>query len=327
MRMNHLNKIIQTLIEARRVLLISHVMPDGDTIGSTLGLAWALRCRGAGVRVACADSIPDELRFLPGSEEYQAKTRTDEDVIVLLDCSDLGRAGSIYSADAFSSVPVINIDHHITNNQFGDINWTEQRSSTAEIVYSLVSALHIPLDAAIATCLLTGVITDTRGFRTGNTNAETLRTALSLVEAGASLAQVSDAAFNHRSVHVLRLWGAAFVEAELSDGILWAEIPQELLTRTGAPLSASTGLVNFLSTVDQAYVAAVFRELETGATDVSLRSVPRIDVSQVASEFGGGGHPQASGCQVKGGLTQVRERVLGALRESVSDQLGHLTSS
>lgn len=312
--MSELLAIREILAPARRALVATHIMPDGDAIASALGLAWALRRKGLEVRLACEDPVPAELRFLPGSEDFAPRTRTDEDVIIAVDCGDLGRLGQVYQAEACAGVPLVNIDHHGTNPHFGTVNWVQERSSTAELVLELVLFLGIPLDTPIATCLLTGILTDTRGFRTASTTAETLRAAMTLVSAGAHLAQIADAVFNRRPLEALRLWGVALALARHEDGILWVPISQEMLRSLGASDAAVSGLANFLSTFDHTLVYVVLHELADGRVDVNLRSRPGVNVAAVAQALGGGGHPQAAGCLLPGPLSRVEALVLDALR-------------
>ena len=190
--------IAEQLDRSERVLVVSHVSPDGDTLGASLGMAWALRARGLFVRLACADPVPADLHFLPGCDAYTQEGPGDEDLIMVIDASDLERIGHIYRADAFEATPVVNIDHHVTNLRFGDIDYLTPKASTAELVLDLITDWGIPLDKVIATCLLTGMVTDTRGFRTNSATAEVLRATVRLVDAGASLPAIMDAVFNHR---------------------------------------------------------------------------------------------------------------------------------
>jgi len=316
---------IKGLVErAHRALLIAHVMPDGDTLGSALGLAWALRKRGLIARVSCADAVPRQLRFLPGSQDYAPRPRTDEDLLFVIDSSDLARLGSVYDVAAFAAVPAVNVDHHVTNLHFGQINLVEPRAATAELILELIRYLEIPLDATIATCLLTGLVTDTLGFRTASTTPDSLRAAAELMDAGAPLAEIAEAAFNHRSLPMLRLWGLALSNIQGHDGVFWTEISQAMLRQVGADQEATRGLANFLRTLDGWPVSAVFREMEDGQVDVSLRSSGAVDVSAVALSFGGGGHVQAAGCVVEGALTEVRERVLDALHQALSTNHANL---
>lgn len=316
--MNSLSSMTDLIRRAQSALLITHVSPDGDTLGSALGLVFALRQIGLRARVACADPVPHELRFLPGSDEITAQPWVDEEIILTIDASDLERIGSLYQDDVFARIPVGNVDHHVTNRLFGQVNYVEPRASTAELALELVNQLGVTLDTTIASCLLTGVMSDTLGFRTSNASAETLRAAAQLVDAGASLKAVADAVFNHRSMAMLRVWGPALANAQFADDILWVEISQNLLQAAHADESASRGLANFVSTFDGAKVSAVFRELRDHQTEISLRSTPDVDVSRVALSFGGGGHPQAAGCTVAGDLAQVRDDVLRALRREIA---------
>lgn len=309
-----LTEIRRLLASARRVLIVSHVSPDGDTLGAALGLAWSLRREGFDVRLACADPAPPEMRFLPGSEQFTAQPPGDAQLIFCIDASDTARLGSVYHAAAFAAIPVINMDHHITNTQYGDVNLVLPRSSTAEIVLEILPPLGLPVDSTVATCLLTGLVSDTRGFRTSNTTAASLQAASALIEAGAPLFEVSEAVFNHRSLSHMRLWGAVLAQAQLEDGLLWAELPLALAQAHGGDPLASKGLINLLSECAEASVTVLFREMEDGAgVDVGFRSKPGYDVSAVALALGGGGHPQAAGCQVGGSLEQVRAQVLKAL--------------
>lgn len=311
---------VQTLLErAKRVLIVAHIEPDGDAIGSALGLAWALRRRGKECALACAHPVPASLRFLPGSDAFVARWRADEDVVVVVDTSDTARIGAIYPAEGRGDVPLVVIDHHVTNLHYGDVNWVAERASTCELVLELVTAMGIPLDTTIATCLLTGLITDTRGFRTRSTGAAALQAAVTLVEAGAPLGDVMEAVFRSRTLAMLRTWGVALADARLEEGVVWVEVSQEDLRRIGAAPSAADGLSNLLSTVRDAEVAAVFREVRPGVVDVSLRSTPRVDVAAVALSLGGGGHRQAAGCLLEASLPRARELVLNALRQAMAE--------
>ncbi|MHB0856517.1 MAG: DHH family phosphoesterase [Anaerolineae bacterium] len=315
--MSQTRDIQAVLDSAQRLLLIAHVEPDGDTIGSTLGLGWALRARGYTVRFACEHPVPDDLCFLPGAEEFSCRRPSDEDAILVLDTADLGRIGAPYDAQAFAAVPVINIDHHVTNTRYGSVNLIRGASSTAELVLDLLVALDLPLDSQVATCLLTGVITDTRAFRTTSTSPDTLRAAVTLMEAGAPLVEITEAVYNRRPIEVLRLWGPALSKAQLTGSVLWTEISRDLLRQSGTTAEAADGLVNWLGSIDQAEAAAVFREEEDGSVVVSLRSRPHINVAAVALLFGGGGHPQAAGCTLPGPLPTARAAVLRALQEAI----------
>ena len=317
--MTPLDEIARRVLTAERALVISHIMPDGDTIGSALGLAWGLRACGLKVRLSCADAVPSNLTFLPGSGDIRRRRWTNEDIIIAIDASDSARLGDMYDASADGTVPLINIDHHATNRSYGDLNLVRITAATAELVYELLSHMGVALDARIAICLLTALVTDTLCFRTANTTADTLRTAIALSEGGASLPEVTQAVFSHRSMDTLRLWGPALSEARLDGQVLWTAISSAQVDDGVGLASASNGLVSFLGTIDDARVSVIFRELD-GHVDVGIRSRPDIDVSGVATTFGGGGHAQAAGCLVEGSLATVRQALLTALNRAVAEQ-------
>jgi len=305
-------RIRELLGRAKKALIVAHVSPDGDTLGSAMGLAWALRDRGLEVRVSCADPVPPELSFIPGSEEITPRSWTDEDLVFCVDASSPERLGKVLSPVAIP-VPVVNIDHHVTNPAYGDLNLVENKASTAELVLELILQLGLRLDRQSATCLLIGLVSDTRCFRTSNTTRDALQAACVLIDAGAPLAEVTDALYNHRPLPMLKLWGAILTRLEQVDGVLIAPVTQDLLSQLGIEMRSSRDLVNFLSATDGTRVAVVLRETEDGLIDVSMRSKPGVDVSGVAAHFGGGGHAQAAGCLLPGPLGEARKRLLGAL--------------
>lgn len=300
----------ETLLQqTERPLLIAHIAPDGDAIGSLLGLGWALREQGKSPTLACADPVPENLRFLPGAGDVVTRSRGDEDLVVALDCSDLQRLGSLY--DGSATLPLLNIDHHVTNVGFGSVQLVEPDSaSTAQIVYHLLQRLHWPLSNHVAACLLAGLVTDTRSFRTPNTGPDVLRTALALVEAGAPLAEINERLERGLTLGLIGLWGIALSRARLQDEVIWSEITLEDQRTCCASAADVTGLVSFLANVREAQVAILFTEREDGHIEVSLRSLPPVDVAAVALALGGGGHRQAAGCTLPGPLAAARAKVL-----------------
>jgi phosphoesterase RecJ-like protein len=218
-------------------------------------------------------------------------------------------------------VPIINIDHHITNMGFGSVNWVDSNSAaTAQMVLTLIERLGVPLDSTIATCLLNGIVTDTHGFRTPNTTPAVMEAATKLMTAGASLPEITGQVFNRRPLAVLRLWGRALNAVQLDGRIIWTEISQAMKHECGLGSDSDDGLVSFLISACEADVGIVFTEKDDGTIDVSMRSMPGIDISNVAMRLGGGGHPQAAGCSLSDSLAEARERVLAELRRSLLEQ-------
>jgi phosphoesterase RecJ-like protein len=308
------------LLGAKSVYIACHILPDGDATGSMLALGRALRYLGKSCSMACADTISRKYDFLPDWTEIVSRPPAAEEVLVTVDCSDVERLGTLYETSAFSSRPVINIDHHITNTGFGTVNVVEHLPSTAEIVYSLIKNLEVPVDQPIASALLTGLVTDTRCFRTGNVTARQLRTAMALMGAGASLAQINELVYNREPLSTVCLWGKALASVETRGRIIWTEINRDMMRRCRASPNEGNGLVSFLASTMGVDVAIVFREQDDGLIEVSMRAGPGWDVSGAAFRLGGGGHPRAAGCTIAESMPAARKRVLAEIEVALRQQ-------
>jgi len=316
-------KAAQRYLEAAQsVYVVCHIIPDGDAIGATLGLGLALRRLGKQCTMACADPVPFKFDFLPGVQEIASQPPTTEGVIVTVDSSDIERLGSLYDAAIFRSRPVINIDHHVTNTRFGTVNLVQFVPSTAEIMYALIRRLGVPLDRDIASALLTGLVTDTRCFRTGNVTAKQLRTAITFMKAGASLTDITELVFNREPIARICLWGQALANVQTRGRIIWTEVHRDMIRQCGASPNEGNGLVSFLASAMGVDVAVVFREQDDGRIEASMRAGPGWDISGVALELGGGGHPRAAGCTITGKMSTVRERVLREIEAALQQQKG-----
>ena len=316
-----LTRIGEEIARARRVLALSHVAPDGDAIGSLLALGGLLADQGKEVTLTCQDPVPETYAWLPGSSEIVRRGSGHYDLVISLDCSDERRMGDVYE-DALKSLPLVNMDHHVTNTYFGAVNWVDPTAvATAQMVLELAEALGWPLTQPVAINLLTGLVTDTRSFRTANVGAAALRAGLQLVEAGASLSTITQRVLDQRPLASVRLWGEAIDHAILQDGVLWAEVTRPMRQRWSAAENGDSGLANFLSGVREAQVVVVLTERDDGTVDVGMRSAPGYDVSGVAISLGGGGHPQASGCTLRAGLDRAREQVLAEVQRYLSQRV------
>jgi phosphoesterase RecJ-like protein len=329
--------VARWISSARNVLLICHLSPDGDALGSMLGLGLALERLPAKheqqarqIHLLCADPVPEDARHLPGWErvvtpesaawagrsEWAASQDAARSAIISVDCSSPDRLGQAYDAELWADLPILNIDHHPTNTCFGQLNWVEPKAAaTAQILVRLIQTLNVPLDDGIATCLLHGILTDTQGFRTSNTSPDVLRTAVELMDHGAPFAALNDLIFNRRPLAAIQLWSLALQHIELHGRILSSEITQDIRQRAGYDLEGSAGLVSYLNTANEADIAVVFDERPDGKIGVSMRAILGVDVSQVAVSLGGGGHAQAAGCTLPGPLEQVKARVLSLLQQ------------
>jgi phosphoesterase RecJ-like protein len=313
------NDIVELIHSARRILLVTHVAPDGDAIGSLLGLAWLLRAQGKEVTQFCEDAVPEVYTWLPGSAEIVRQPGGLHDLVISLDCSDARRMGDLLQ-EGLTGLPLINIDHHVTNTCFGTLAWVDPSSvSTTQMILELADSLGWQVSQPIAVCLLCGLVTDTRSFRTYNVDTVAVQAALRLMEAGASLNEVTRRVLDRRPLASVRLWGQAIDRLHLEGNILWTEVTREMRRQWALDENGDSGLANFLSGVRESKVVVVFTERKNGTIDVGMRSEPGYDVAQVAYRLGGGGHPQAAGCTMEGDVADIRERVLAELRRALAD--------
>ncbi|MCO6450955.1 MAG: bifunctional oligoribonuclease/PAP phosphatase NrnA [Caldilineales bacterium] len=305
--------LLEAIQSARHPALIAHIAPDGDAIGSLLGLGILLYELGKDPILACQDRVPISFQFLPFADQITDQIHHDADLIIALDSSDRERLGDIYHPGEIGNLPLVVIDHHITNLEYGGINWIEPgASATAEMIYYLAEALHVPVDTAAATCLLTGIVTDTRGFRTNNTTSRTMHVVAKLTAAGASLNQITETTLNSNSSDLIRLWGRALVTMQIDGGVISAVNKLAMREDLGRLIRAD-GLASFLLSAREAQIAVVFTELPDGEIEISFRARPGQDVASLALELGGGGHPLASGCTVNGTVEDVRRDVVKRL--------------
>ncbi|MDY7076373.1 MAG: bifunctional oligoribonuclease/PAP phosphatase NrnA [Chloroflexota bacterium] len=313
-----LKQASQLIQSVRQPLLICHVAPDGDAIGSMMGLGRALRQMGLEPVLACSDPIPARFNYIPGTEVIVQDVGDPFDLVISIDCSDLERLGSLTQMQAFENAPLLNIDHHLTNLNFGDVNLVDPHaSSTAEVVLRLLEYMAVPLDAELAICLLTGIVTDTRGFRTSNVTAQVMQAALRLMQAGASLPYITRFGLDRRSTAAILLWREALSSVQINGRVIWTSITLAMRHEVDQMGNGDAGLVSFLISAEDADIAAVFVERTDGRIEVGLRAVPGFDVAQVALQFGGGGHALAAGCNIPGPLEEAQAQVLFALQSIV----------
>lgn len=312
--------LIQRLQQASRILLITHVSPDSDAIGSLLGLAHALRAQGKAVTPSCADAIRDRFAMLPGHAAVVTQAAGPFDLVVALDCGDESRLGAVWTNLPDPKPFLINIDHHISNTRFGQINWVDPAAaSTAEMVLQLTDWMGAPFSQDIAICLLYGIVGDTLGFRTPNTTARQLRYAERCMEAGASLHDSIDYQFNRRSQALVCLWGKALSATRIKDRVAYAAVSKAMRDACGMD-SADLGLSSFLVSMNEVDRAAVLVEKDDGHVEISLRAKRGYNVSDAAVALGGGGHSLAAGATIGGPLNSAVKQVLQALKQHATRQ-------
>lgn len=316
-----MNELLQRLRDGQRFLLVLHVRPDGDSVGSTLALARALRRMGKQAVVVRADAIPANLGFLDGAADCRtpAQVEGEFDAAIFLDCAGLDRIGEASQAVARCR-SILNVDHHASNPRFGDVNVIDPAAgAVGEMAASIIRALGVELDVEMATSLFTALVTDTGSFCYESTRPGTYRLAADLCDCGVRPAEVADHVWGNRSPASLRLLGVALagLRVDLGGRFGWVEVDAEMLRATGAADEDSEGLVNYPRSLAGVEVAALLAATVPGEVRVSLRSNRAVDVAALAARFGGGGHARAAGCTIEGDIESARRRLLAAVAEVV----------
>lgn len=296
---------------AKRVLAVSHKKPDGDTLGSTAAFLNYCRGRGIAVTAFCLDQPPEQYSFLPDIERFTSDRLVFQDraidTLVVFDSGDLRYAGV---ADLVAGMPrrprMVIFDHHATNERYGDINVVDPAaSSTAEVIYDFLLAGGVDLDAGMATCLLTGIFTDTDSFTNPATSEKALRTASHLIRCGANIQTISARLTHNKSLPSLRLWGQVFSRLKFDETLAVASTAVFAEDCRGVGDDQIEGVANFLNNFLDAKVVLVLKELPGGQVKGSFRTAEAIDVSVVAKALGGGGHRKAAGFTIPGRIVET----------------------
>lgn len=315
---------ISDMIGRHRVFLItSHERIDGDAIGSELALSHILRGLGKEVTIYNQDRTPENYLFLSGSDRivHELPPLEPFEVAFILDCSELDRIGK-ESARVRSIPNLVNIDHHVSNGGFCDVRLIDpQASSTGELIFRLVRNMGIALTAEMATCLYTAILTDTGGFRYGNTRRGALLAAADLVEGGADPQWISENIYEADPPARIRLLAAVLPTLTIDEGgrVASLAITQKALADAGALPDHTEGFVDLPRSIRGVEIAILYSELSERRFKLSLRSKGNVNVERVARAFGGGGHTNAAGCRVDGELPEIRRRVLEAIRASAPE--------
>jgi phosphoesterase RecJ-like protein len=296
--------------QAKRIVVTSHIRPDQDAIGSLLSLGCALEAAGKEVQMVLTDNIAVGMRFLEGASKVKHKAELPFDLFVSLDCSDTKRLGDSLPADVTVD---INIDHHLSNLNFGRINLVEPENvATCAVLAGHLKEWGLSIDKPVAEALLVGILGDSLGFRTSNTSPDTLRLAADLVDYGVNLTEIYAKTLVGRSYASAKYWGIGLENLTRIGRIIYSSLSLSDRKAAAYPGNDDADLINMLSTIDGADVSIVFVEQGQNKTKVSWRAVQGFDISKLALSFGGGGHPAASGAEITGSLTEVQEAVISA---------------
>lgn len=314
-----LENIAAFIKEKDNILLLPHVSADGDSIGSSTGLAAALMKLGKKVTVVLEEEPPLVFKYLSNYEilqVYNASFKGSYDCVIALDTGDekrLGQRIALFNSCALT----VNIDHHQTNTNFAKYNYVDiNASAVAEIMWDLIKLLNVEMDVNIGTCLYTSIMTDTGGFRFSNTTAKTHRIAGEMIELGVEIDKIASFVFESNSVARLKLIGYVLNSLELyfNDKIAMLTITEDMLQKANATEDDSEGLVNYAKGILGVEVGILLKETPKG-TRVNLRSKDYVDVAAIAASLGGGGHKKAAGATVEASLNEVKDKVLDIFKK------------
>jgi phosphoesterase RecJ-like protein len=314
-------RIIDSIRDHRTFCVVGHIRPDGDCIGSQLALALALKNEGKRVTVWNEDAVPQKLRFLD-TEKMFARPRAGEkfDCVIATDCASFERLGKVAPHIADRKL-FINIDHHTSNTRYADLNWVQGKEpSSGELIYKLLRAAGWPITKPIADCLFTAVSTDTGSFQYPTTRPATYHVAGELVKRGADLAKICDEVYQSYSLQRVRLLRHVYNSFRLThdDQIAWFWLKQKDFARTGADRNDTEGLIEHIRDIEPVVVACCFEEMDPNLVRISLRSKNgKVNVNEIAGQFGGGGHPAAAGARIPGKAATIQRRVLAAIKHAL----------
>ena len=313
-----LSQVVELVESKRRFAITSHVRPDGDSLGSSLGLYWLLRALDKDVEVIMRDPVPHAYQLLPGAKEVRETPIVDRSyhAVFVIECSDISRPGLIGLEKQF----VVNIDHHSTTALFGTINWIDSTASAVgEMIYNLCKATGVRVTKEIAECVYTALITDTGSFHYSNTTERTFKVASELVRTGVKPAKTAEAVFASYPWSRIRLMGEVLSSAkrDSSGRVASLQLSLEMQNRSGASDEDADGFVNYPLTVGEVEAVALLKECAPGIYRTSLRSKGDVNVARVAEKFGGGGHRNAAGCTLKGNWEEAEKEIVGLLQDAV----------
>jgi phosphoesterase RecJ-like protein len=299
-------EVADAIRQRQRFVVVSHARPDGDAIGSSLAMAYALKHLGKDVRVLSRDAAPPPFMVFPGVPEIEIVSQTDDpgDAVIVMECGDVKRPG----IDGIERGFVINVDHHPGNGLYGSLNWLDlSAAACGEMVFDLVRELGVPLTYEIALHVYIAILTDTGSFHYSNITPRTFDICRQCMEAGVNPPTVARAIFDNNNLGRLKLFGAVLSRMQLdaTGRIATLYVDKQLTLDCGGTYEDTEGLINLPLTVKEILAVVFFKEVGPDDWRVSMRSKGSIDINAIAKEFGGGGHKNASGCSARGDLTAL----------------------
>jgi len=318
-----LSQVVELIENKDKFGITTHIKPDGDGVGSSLGLCWLLRSLGKSAEVMVRGEIPASYRSLPGADAIRdvEELDGDYDAVFIIECSDLDRPGIKGLDKQFT----VNIDHHATSAHFGTINWIDSTASAVgEMIYNLCKAIGGRVTREIAECVYMALVTDTGSFHFSNTTERTLKVASELIKAGAKPAEISEAVYNNYSWSRIELMRQVLSTVERDESGQVATMRQTLEMRelASAVDGDNNGFVNIPLAARDVLAVVYMREVGTNEYRVSLRSKGDINVARVAEKFGGGGHRNAAGLRIEGNWDEKERELVEAVRDAVDKSNG-----
>ncbi|MEW6107803.1 MAG: bifunctional oligoribonuclease/PAP phosphatase NrnA [Nitrospirota bacterium] len=309
-------KILSGIRREKCILIATHINPDGDALGSAGALSAALESIGKDTFIYCRDPVPKSYRFLPGHDKFSPDIKNmlkADPMLILLDCNSPERA----SLDRYEFRTSVIIDHHETENEFGDIRWVDSKAAaTGVMVFYLLKALDIKITKDIATNLYAAISVDTGTFRYSNTYAGVLRISADLIDAGAEPNRIADYLYERWDRKRFALLMMALNTLEIRRGVAMTHITKDMFRKTGAKPEDTENFSNFPRMIDSIKISAVFRDIGRGIWKVSLRSKGDVNVAKIAELYGGGGHKNAAGFRIRAGLKNAKESLLKTAKKS-----------
>lgn len=298
--------------------ITTHIRPDGDGLGSSLALCLILKSLNKECEVVICDEVPLAYQRLPGVEDIRVVPDLDRqyDAVFVIECSDVTRPGLPGLASQF----VVNIDHHTTTELFGNLNWIDSTAAAVgEMIYNLAKAMGVKITPEIASCIYAALLTDTGSFHFSNTTERTFKIASELVKFGAQPAKLSQSIFYQYPYSKIKLTGSVLstLKRDETGRIAWIRMTRNAMQESGATEEDTDGIINYPLTIGDVEAAVFFRELPQNTIRVSLRSKNRVNVAQVAEQFGGGGHKNAAGFTLMADYDKLSEEVLNKLKQAV----------
>jgi len=317
-----LSQVVELIENKQKFGITTHIKPDGDGVGSSLGLCWLLNSLGKTAEVIVRGEVPPAYRDLPGAENIRdiEKIDNDYDAIFVIECSDLSRPGIAGLENEFT----VNIDHHATSEHFGSINWIDATASAVgEMIYNLCKAIGGRVTREIAACVYMALVTDTGSFHFSNTTDRTLKVASELVKAGAKPADISESVYNNYPWSRIELMRrvVATIQRDATGRVAWMRQTLQMKESSKAVDGDNNGFVNIPLAAREVLASVYMREVGDGKYRVSLRSKGSINVARVAEKFGGGGHNNAAGLRVEGDWDGKEREIVEAVRKAVTDSL------